>query len=146
MAISGAAASPNMGSYSAPDLAFLMTLFDVRLGWWLANPKGKDEKTGWWVIGSKAKDRNWRSTSPTFGFYWLLCELLGATNDDSDYVYLSDGGHFENLGIYELVRRRCKLIVASDASCDSAYGFSDLYNAMERWPFRLRHRNYDYRG
>jgi Patatin-like phospholipase len=118
MAISGAAASPNMGSYSAPDLAFLMTLFDVRLGWWLANPKGKVE--------------NWRSTSPTFGFYWLLCELLGATNDDSDYVYLSDGGHFENLGIYELVRRRCKLIVASDASCDSAYGFSDLHNAMER--------------
>jgi len=118
MAISGAAASPNMGSYSAPDLAFLMTLFDVRLGWWLANPKGSLE--------------NWHSTSPTFGFFWLLKELLGATNDDSDYVYLSDGGHFENLGIYELVRRRCKLIVASDASCDSAYGFSDLHNAMER--------------
>ena len=89
-----------------------MTLFDVRLGWWLANPKGKV--------------KNWRSTSPTFGFYWLLCELMGATDDDSDCVYLSDGGHFENLGIYELVRRRCKLIVASDASCDSAYGFSDL--------------------
>jgi hypothetical protein len=118
MAISGAAASPNMGFYSEPALAFLMTLFDVRLGWWLANPKGTS--------------KNWRLASPDFGFYCLLSELLGATNDDSDYVYLSDGGHFENLGIYELVRRRCKLIVASDASCDSAYGFSDLHNAMER--------------
>ena len=33
--------------------------------------------------------------SPNFGFYYLLCELLGATDDDSDYVYLSDGGHFD---------------------------------------------------
>jgi hypothetical protein len=118
MAISGAAASPNMGFYSEPALGFLMTLFDVRLGWWLANPKGTT--------------KNWRLASPNFGFYCLLSELLGATDDESDYVYLSDGGHFENLGIYELVRRRCKLIVASDASCDSAYGFSDLHNAMER--------------
>ena len=116
MAVSGAAASPNMGSYSAPDLAFLMTLFDVRLGWWIANPKGKF----------------WRHGSPYLGFYWLLRELLGATDDDSEYVYLSDGGHFENLALYELVRRRCKLIIACDASCDSAYGCSDLHNAMER--------------
>jgi Patatin-like phospholipase len=116
MAISGAAASPNMGSYSAPDLAFLMTLFDVRLGWWMANPKGK----------------SWRNGSPYLGFYWLLRELLGATDDDSQYVYLSDGGHFENLAMYELVRRRCKVIIACDASCDAAYGRSDLHNAMER--------------
>jgi predicted acylesterase/phospholipase RssA len=116
MAISGAAASPNMGSYSAPDLAFLMTLFDVRLGWWMSNPKGKF----------------WRHGSPYIGFYWLLRELLGATDDDSQYVYLSDGGHFENLAMYELVRRRCKVIIACDASCDAAYGCSDLHNAMER--------------
>jgi len=116
IAISGAAASPNMGSYSEPPLAFLMTLFDVRLGWWIGNPAGK----------------RWRHGSPAIGFYWLLRELLGATNDDSDYVYLSDGGHFENLALYELVRRRCKLIVACDASCDPARGFADLHNAMER--------------
>jgi hypothetical protein len=118
MAISGAAVSPNMGFYSAPDLAFLMTLFDVRLGWWLARPLGTIKR--------------WRRGSPNFGFYWLLCELLGETSDDSNYVYLSDGGHFENLAIYELVRRRCKLIVACDASCDAAYGCGDLHNAMER--------------
>jgi hypothetical protein len=115
IAISGAAASPNMGSYSEPSLAFLMTLFDVRLGWWIGNPKGK----------------RWQNGSPAIGFYWLLREFLGATTDDSDYVYLSDGGHFENLAVYELVRRRCKLIVACDASCDSGYGFGDLHNAIE---------------
>jgi hypothetical protein len=115
IAISGAAASPNMGSYSEPPLAFLMTLFDVRLGWWSGNPAGK----------------KWKNGSPTVGFYWLLAELLGSTDDDSDYVYLSDGGHFENLAVYELVRRRCKLIVACDASCDPGRGFADLHNAIE---------------
>jgi predicted acylesterase/phospholipase RssA len=117
IAISGAAASPNMGSYSQPALAFLMTLFDVRLGWWIANPIRKKQ----WINGS-----------PEVGFYWLLRELMGSTNDDSNYVYLSDGGHFENLAIYELVRRGCKLIIASDASCDSDAGCSDLHNAVER--------------
>jgi hypothetical protein len=116
VAISGAAASPNMGSYSEPALAFLMTIFDVRLGWWIGNPGL----------------HHWRNGSPKIGFYWLLRELFGSTNDESEFVYLSDGGHFENLGIYELVRRRCKLIVACDASCDSDYAFGDLHNAMER--------------
>ena len=116
VAISGAAASPNMGSYSDPGLGFLMTLFDVRLGWWIGNPLG----TGW------------QNGSPRLGFACLLQELLGSTNDDSKYVYLSDGGHFENLAIYELVRRRCKLIIASDASCDSEYTFGDLHNAVEK--------------
>jgi len=117
MAISGAAASPNMGFYSQPALAFLMTLFDVRLGWWIGNPM---------------KENKWRHGGPGVGFYWLLRELLGSTSDESEYVYLSDGGHFENLAVYELVRRGCKLIVASDASCDPGGGFGDLHNAIER--------------
>jgi len=119
MAISGAAASPNMGFYSTPALAFLMTVFDVRLGWWMGNPGCQGCET-------------WEQGSPPLGFEWLLCELMGSTTDKSEYVYLSDGGHFENLAIYELVRRRCKLIVACDASCDSDYAFGDLHNAMER--------------
>jgi predicted acylesterase/phospholipase RssA len=117
VAISGAAASPNMGFYSQPALAFLMTLFDVRLGWWIANP---------------ASELNWPIGGPRVGFFWLLRELLGSTNDDSGFVYLSDGGHFENLAVYELVRRGCKLIVASDASCDPDFSLGDLDNAIER--------------
>src|SRR5208282_5520458 len=116
VAISGAAASPNMGSYSEPGLAFLMTIFDVRLGWWIGNPRHD----------------GWENGSPKVGFACLIQELLGSSTDESKYVYLSDGGHFENLAVYELVRRRCKLIIACDASCDSSYTFGDLHNAIER--------------
>ncbi len=117
MTISGAAASPNMGYYTSKPLAFLMTVFNIRLGWWLGNPCHK---------------RGWRSDNPLFGLGCLLSELLGMTNADRRYVYLSDGGHFENLGIYELVRRRCRVIIASDAACDGEYAFGDLANAIDK--------------
>jgi hypothetical protein len=93
MAISGAAASPNMGFYTSPAVAFMLTLFSVRLGWWLGNPM--DEKS--WESGRVRS--SWRS---------LMHELTGATTEDAKEVYLSDGGHFDNLGVYELVRRRCR--------------------------------------
>ena len=117
MAISGAAASPNMGFYSDPAVGFLLTVFDMRLGWWIGNPHNSAA---------------WKQGRPRFGFAWLARELLGLTNDDQRFIYLSDGGHFENLGIYELVRRRCKVIVASDVSQDPHYGGAELRNAIER--------------
>jgi hypothetical protein len=117
VAVSGAAASPNMGYHSSPALAFLMTVFNVRLGWWLGNP---------------AHARTWRRPGPPVGILYLLSELLGLTHARSSYVYLSDGGHFENLGVYELVKRRCRLIVACDAGQDAAPSFSDLGNAIRK--------------
>jgi hypothetical protein len=48
------------------------------------------------------------------------------------YIELSDGGHFENLGIYELVRRRVDTIIVSDGSADKDFTFGDLANAIER--------------
>ena len=62
----------------------------------------------------------------------LLTELFGLTGADSRYVYLSDGGHFENLGIYEMVRRRCRWIILSDADADPDRGFADLGNAVRK--------------
>jgi hypothetical protein len=117
MAISGAAASPNMGYHSAPAPAFLMTVFNVRLGWWLGNPRKKD-----------GYDRS----GPLNVILRLMSELFGLTNERGKYVYLSDGGHFENLGIYELVRRRCRFIVACDAEEDHTFGFGGLGNAIEK--------------
>lgn len=117
MAISGAAASPNMGYHSSPPLAFLMTVFNVRLGWWLGNPRHRS---------------GWEKEEPTLGLFYLLFELFGKSDDTRRCVYLSDGGHFENLGVYELVRRRCHLIVASDSGEDHEYKFSDLGNAIEK--------------
>jgi hypothetical protein len=115
--LSGAAASPNMGARSSPLLTFLLTLMNARLGAWLGNPG---------LAGSAA----WRAAEPRVGPWLLLRELFGSTTDESPYVFLSDGGHFENLGLYEMVRRRCHLIVVSDAGCDPDYAFGDLSNAI----------------
>lgn len=119
MAISGAAASPSMGYHTSPLVAFAMTLINVRLGWWLPNPSPK------WRS-------RWSRTEPGWGLVQLLREGLSNTTDDSAYVYLSDGGHFENLGLYEMVRRRCRRIVVVDASCDPGYKFDDLENAVRK--------------
>ena len=117
MAISGAAASPNMGYHSSPALAFLMTVFNARLGWWMGNPR---------------YERAWRKPRPGAGLFYLFCELFGATDDRRAFVYLSDGGHFENLAIYELVRRRCRFIVVCDAEEDHELKFGGLGNAIEK--------------
>ncbi len=117
VSISGAAASPNMGYHSSPSLAFLMTLFDVRLGFWAGNPR---------------HNAGWQNPGPRVGLVYLLAELFGQSDDESRYVYLSDGGHFENLGLYELVKRRCKYIIVCDAGCDGDYAFGDLGNAIRR--------------
>jgi hypothetical protein len=117
--ISGAAASPNMGFQTSTTIALLMTLFNVRLGWWVGNP-------GPW--GAKT----YRRSSPRWSLIRILQEALGLTNDRRSYVYLSDGGHFENLGLYEMVRRRCKFIVVSDAGQDYRYAFQDLGNAVRK--------------
>lgn len=118
-AISGAAVSPNMGYSSSPVTAVLLTLFNVRLGWWLGNPG---------IAGA----RTYRRSEPTFSLHPLVSEALGLTDDRSPYVYLSDGGHFENMGLFEMVLRRCKLIVVSDAGADPEYGFKDLGNAVRK--------------
>jgi Patatin-like phospholipase len=118
MSISGAAASPNMGYHSLPALSFLLTIFNVRLGFWAGNPRSA---------------KKWQNPGPHYrGIFYLLKELFGATDDNSDYVYLSDGGHFENLGLYELVKRRCKFIIACDAGADGGYGFGDLAGAIRK--------------
>jgi hypothetical protein len=135
MGISGAAMSPNMGFHTNPALAFLMTVFDLRLGWWAGNPR---HQGGWWTRGSRNKPSwrkaapPWKRRGPGLGMLYLLLELFGLTDDEAPYVYLSDGGHFEDLGIYELVRRRCKLIVACDASEDREYKFEALGNAIRK--------------
>jgi len=122
ISISGAAASPNMGYHTSPPLAFLMTVFDVRLGWWLPNSRYKNSE-----LWSKKPEGG-----PPCSLLYLLNELLASTTDHSKYVYLSDGGHFENLAIYELVRRRCKYIIACDADADKGMTFGDLGNAIRK--------------
>ena len=117
MAISGAAVSPNQGYNSSPLVGFLLMLFNVRLGCWLGNPRD--------AVTCKRE-------GPVFSLSPALRELAGETRDDFRYIYLSDGGHFENLGLYEMIRRRCRRILVSDAGCDPHCTFEDLGNAVRK--------------
>jgi hypothetical protein len=117
MGISGAAANPNWGYHTSGPVAFLLTVFDVRLGWWLGNPRREGPS---------------RRMGPRFALWWLLSELFGKTTGRSSYVNLSDGGHFENMGIYELVRRRCRYIIVGDGEEDAQFTFESLGGAVRK--------------
>ena len=119
MSVSGAAVSPNAGYSTMPGLALLMTLFNLRLGAWSGNP-GK--------AGEKSYDRR----GPDNALRPLWSEALARTDDQAKYVYLSDGGHFDNLGVYEMLRRRCRFIVISDATCDPDYAYADLGSVVRK--------------
>lgn len=119
MAVSGAAANPNMGYNSAPSITLLFALFNIRLGWWLGNPGLPGKNT-------------WRLSGPRQAIVPWFDEAFGRTTSDRAYINLSDGGHFENLGLYEMVRRRCRLIVLLDAGCDPDFTFADLGNAARK--------------
>ena len=117
--ISGAAASPNMGYHSSAIVGLIMTLFNARLGAWLGNP-------------GPAGERTWRQSGPRSAVGSLVKEAFGLTNNTSSYVYLSDGGHFENLALYEMVLRRCRHIVVLDSGADPAFHYEDLANALRK--------------
>jgi hypothetical protein len=121
VSISGAAASPNMGYHTSAATALLMTLFNVRLGAWLPNPAQAEE------MGDLVS-----RSGPNDSLRAILRELGGATDDRGWDIYLSDGGHFENLGLYEMVRRRCRYILVSDAGADANCSFEDLGNAVRK--------------
>jgi Patatin-like phospholipase len=120
MAISGAAASSNMGSASIRPLRPTLALLNVRLGYWLCNPR---------YIGPHGKSNGNGSLRKQFNSFrkamtpYLWSEISGRLYENSNEVYLTDGGHIENLGVYELLRRRCKLIVVVDGEADLAMHF-----------------------
>jgi hypothetical protein len=119
LAISGAAANPNMGYCSSPVVTFLLTLFNARLGVWMQNPGPAGDaraSLGLWRLGGAR----------------MVGEMLGLADRNQQVVNLSDGGHFDNLGLYEMVLRRCRLIVVSDAGCDPQHQFEDLAIAMHK--------------
>jgi hypothetical protein len=119
LALSGAAAAPNLGYHSSPAAGFLMTLFNVRLGAWLPNP-------------ASASAHQLQQAKPPNALLTLTRELSGLSDDRSDTIYLSDGGHFENLGLYEMVRRRCRRILVVDGGADPTTDFADLGNALRK--------------
>ncbi|MEM6474111.1 MAG: hypothetical protein AAF802_31465, partial [Planctomycetota bacterium] len=108
---------PNMGYHTSPAVAALLTAYNLRLGRWCGNPPN---------------DEVWDQGSPTFASQPIFNELTGTANLRSRWINLTDGGHFENLGVYELIRRRCRLIVVVDAGCDPDHEFFDLANMIRK--------------
>jgi Patatin-like phospholipase len=126
MAASGAAMSPNWGYHTNPATAFLMTMFDVRLGLWVPNPRRSPAAGMPIAQAAGAAPCEIPPAGPRFAPWRLLSELLGSVDDTSKYVYLTDGGHFDNMGLYELVRRRCYRIVICDAEQDGSYKYEGI--------------------
>jgi hypothetical protein len=105
IAISGAAAAPNMGTNAASRYRQILSMLNVRLNVWLKRP-----------------DRS----APFWAWLYFWREMLGSMTEASAYVNLSDGGHIENLAVYELLRRQCKFIIAVDGEADPLRQFGAL--------------------
>ena len=103
VAMSGAALSPSMGKMTRRPLTFLLALANVRLGVWVPNPRWVAARTDW---------KGYGRARPSY----LIRELIGRNRVDSKYLYVTDGGHYENLGLVELLRRGCTKIYCFDAS------------------------------
>ncbi len=147
MAISGAAVAPSMGKMTRAGLRFAMALFDLRLGVWLPNPgrEGWDRFTALdvWAERQLAEpivsplrdadaarvrvDRPFRRP----GMKYVFFEALGMNSLRDQHVYVTDGGHFENLGLVELLRRGCGRIVCLDAAGDDVHHFNTLSEAID---------------
>ena len=114
LAVSAAALAPNMGEKTKPLLTFLLAMLNLRVGYWLPSPTAATAKEHSWLKG--------------VGPFYFLAEMLGLGSSASrhSHVNLSDGGHIENLGIFELLRRRCKYIIAIDAEVDRDMTFNGL--------------------
>ncbi len=130
VAISGAAVEPHSGGEGLPTrdrlVAALMFLFQIRLGVWLRNPNPK-ANTAQSVL------RRLTGQRPNLLYPGIAQGLLGRQLDETaGFVELADGGHFENLGVYELIARRARLIVACVGSCDPGYTMEDLSVLVER--------------
>lgn len=122
MAVSAAALNANAGVSGQgvsrnSFVSILLSLLNLRLGYWTSNP-------------------NWPNPlafNPNLTTPGLMSEILKKGFTESDkYVLLSDGGHFENLGLYELIRRKLDLIIVSDGGADPDFNFDDLANAIEK--------------
>jgi hypothetical protein len=121
MAISGAAAAPNMGKETNRLFAFFLSMLNVRLDYWLPNPR---------YATNRNRDSVPRSPIKRVGPLYLMREMLGRLDDSSRNINLSDGGHYDNMGLYELFRRECRLIVCGDGEADPNLQFNGLADAL----------------
>jgi hypothetical protein len=120
MAISGAAVTPAV--FGNPFLVVIILAFNLRLGQWILNPTRTPGDGSWldWLLSR-------RRPIP------LLLDWWSHRNPrNRRYCFVTDGGHYDNLGLEALLERRCRLIIASDASADPDGSFEDLLKVLRR--------------
>lgn len=119
--ISGAAFSTGLGSRTNQGLSLLAGFTNVRLGhWWRPGIE-------WcWSLRRALGSVFWVQT---YLFREMFARFPGAQNS---LWYLSDGGHFENMGGYELIRRRLAFMVIVDGEADPDYQFEGLGNLVRK--------------
>lgn len=126
VAVSGAAASSGAGAYTSRGLALLVYLLGVRLGYWMRTPSellqlrplGWLSRLAWRVLPKPLMLASEASAT----FYGMR----------RPWWFLSDGGHFENSGVYPLLKREANFIILSDAGCDAHYEFGDIENLVRK--------------
>jgi hypothetical protein len=121
-AISGAAVAPSMGRMHRGSAGTAFALANLRLGVWFPNPR--------WFDPRAETPPQPLFRYPRTGLAYLFKEFAGLWSTTDRYLYLTDGGHWDNLGLVELVRRRCKTIICIDASGDRPGSFASLRNAV----------------
>jgi hypothetical protein len=117
IAISGAALGSGMGSLTRPGVAALSFLSGLRLGYWQEN-----------LADSRAE-----KPAIVAKYTSLLREMFARFPGlGSPQWYLSDGGHFDNTGVYALLKRELQTIVLADCGADPDYLFADVENLIRK--------------
>jgi hypothetical protein len=111
------AASSGVGPQRNMLFAMLMALLNIRLGIWMPNPN---------TLGKRKHASAPNHFSPGFS------GVLDRTSQNGRFLEITDGGNFENLGVYELLRRGVQTIVVCDATADPKSAFADLQNLLSR--------------
>ena len=122
VAISGAAVSSSMGRIGIGLLGPTLALLNLRLGFWLTNPRhlpARMASAPGLRTPDTAPDREWDDILRLY----LFAEAFGRMSSQSSRIYITDGGHIDNIGLYQLLKRRCKFIVVIDAEADQGMNF-----------------------
>lgn len=135
VAISGAAISPSMGRRTVRSFRSLLAVLNLRLGVWLPNPlfydiwdgsSGESEESD----GPRKSDLSAEFERTPRHLPCLLKETFGVHRPDAAHLYVTDGGHYDNLGLVSLLRQRCRTVICLDASADGSQGFETIAEAM----------------
>lgn len=132
LAISAAAVSSQAGHHTSGPLRMLLALANISLGVWIRNPLLAPKND---VVDPRF--RRW-------GHFWIayqIYDLLGRNSETDPLLFISDGGHHDNLGLGALIERECDRIVCVDAGADPDYTCSSLSDVLrmlqidQRWDF-----------